>query len=288
VIAIGRARPTRQATVNMLLKICEVFGHWVGNGSAEAWLGRESKSCPFRAGPCNKGSIEKPLGICSIGGDSQATVVCPNRFLEGDHILRDAGRHAFGAGVRVAAVPEVRVLTIPGIRPRKIGKIDYMLAALDSDGRPTDFAALEVQAVYISGESIRPAFDHYMESRVAPDAARRPDFRSSAQKRLVPQLSLKVPIFRRWGKKFFVAVDESFFNELPKMQQVGSIENSEVTWLVYAFELRDGRIRMRLKRTVFTLWDEVMTALREGVAPKPSEMLGELAGGIKRARLVAT
>ncbi len=102
----------------------------------------------------------------------------------------------------------------------------------------------------------------------------------------MPQLSLKVPIFRRWGKKFFVAVDETFFAEMPVMREVDGVENSEITWLVYSFDKSGTEFKMRLKRVVFTHWDEVMAALREGVAPKPAEMLHELAAGLHRSRIV--
>lgn len=271
----------------MLLSIGETFGHSVDNLTDRAWRDRDAKRCPFRDARCNKGNNLDPLGICSFATSERATVVCPSRFLEGDIIFRDAARLAFGEGINTAAVPEVRVLTIPGVRPRKIGKIDFMLTALDASGKPCDFAALEIQSVYISGKSIRPAFEFYHTHRVLPpDSARRPDFRSSAQKRLMPQLSLKVPIFRRWGKKFFVAMDETFFDEMPPMRQLDSIDNSEVTWLVYGFERTGDSFRMALKRPIFTHWDEVVTALREGVAPKPFEMLSELEAGLPRARVV--
>jgi hypothetical protein len=271
----------------MLMRIGETFGHAVDVHSTAAWRDRQEKRCPFRNARCNKGNIEDPLGICSFANDAKGTVVCPSRFLEDNQVFRDAARLAFGAGVKTAAVPEVRVLTVPGPKPRKIGKIDFMLTALGDDGTPQDFAALEIQAVYISGKSIKPAFDHFLKHRKLPaDSSRRPDFRSSAQKRLMPQLSLKVPIFRRWGKKFFVAVDDTFFAELPHMREVDGVENSEVTWLVYGFDRTANRFAMNLKRAVFTHWDEVVTALREGTAPKPAEMLSELAAGLSRARIV--
>lgn len=271
----------------MLLQIGETFGHAVSNQSKQAWSDRIEKRCPFRDAPCNKGNSDDPLGICSFAASEKATAVCPSRFLEANQVFRDAARLAFGEGVQTAAVPEVRVLTIPGPKPRKIGKIDFMLTALDPDGKPQDFAALEIQAVYISGKSIKPAFHHYLKHKKLPaDASRRPDFRSSAQKRLMPQLSLKVPIFRRWGKKFFVAVDDTFFAELPRMREVDGVENSEVTWLVYGFDKKADRFVMSFRRAVFTHWDEVVTALREGIAPKPSEMLSELASNLGRARIV--
>jgi len=275
----------------MLLKIGEVFGHSVDNFSATANADRSAKNCPFRKARCNKGNNADPLGICSFSDGAAATVVCPARFQESLRLFADAGRLAFGPDRKVAAIPEIRVLRVevPGKPPRRIGKIDYMLAALDEKGTAVDFAALEVQAVYISGKSIRPAFDHFLEKKALPSfAERRPDFRSSAQKRLMPQLSLKVPVFRRWGKKFFVAVDQTFFDALPAMQTVDHIENSEVTWLVYPFKKYGKLFEMGTPKAVFTLWDEVVAALREGSAPKPGEMLAELQANIQRGHVVTT
>lgn len=72
----------------------------------------------------------------------------------------DAGREAFGSGKRVLVVPEYRLLDVPGKQKKKIGKVDYLIAELNDAGIPIDFAALEVQSVYISGKSVRPAFNH--------------------------------------------------------------------------------------------------------------------------------
>jgi hypothetical protein len=275
----------------MLLKIGEVFGHSVDNFSVMANADRDLKNCPFRKARCNKGNNLDPMGICSFSEGSTATVVCPARFQESLRLFADAGSLAFGPDRKVAAIPEIRVLRVdvPGKPARKIGKIDYMLASLDEKGTAMDFAALEVQAVYISGKSIRPAFDHFLKKKALPGLSeRRPDFRSSAQKRLMPQLSLKVPVFRRWGKKFFVAVDQTFFDALPAMQTVTDIENSEVTWLVYPFKKNGKVFEMGFPRVVFTLWDEVVAALREGSAPKPGEMLAELQANLQRAHVVTT
>jgi len=275
----------------MLLKIGEVFGHSVDNFSQTASTDRASKNCNFRKARCNKGNSTDPLGICSFSNGAAATVVCPARFQERLRLFADAGQLAFGPEKKVAVIPEIRVLRVevPGKSPRRIGKIDFMLAALDDNGNAVDFAALEVQAVYISGKSIRPAFNHFLDKKVLPEfAERRPDFRSSAQKRLMPQLSLKVPVFRRWGKRFFVAVDQTFFDALPAMPTVDHIENSEVTWLVYPFKKSGKIFEMGPPRAVFTLWDEVVAALREGSAPKPGEMLAELQANLQRAKVVTT
>lgn len=131
-------------------------------------------------------------------------MVCPARFREGGRVLRDAATAAFGPGKRVVALPEFRLLQLPESK-KKIGKIDYVVAQMNEREDAVDFAAVEVQAVYVSGKGSRGAFEHYLRTGGNhSDGRRRADFRSSAQKRLMPQLSLKVPVFRRWGKKFFV------------------------------------------------------------------------------------
>jgi hypothetical protein len=270
-----------------LLQIGEVFGHDTAVPATRPT--QKLHPCPFRGNECAKGNKTDPLGICSLTGGRVATVVCPVRFLEDGIMFRDAAKIAFGQGVTCVAVPEVRVLEVlrDGKR-KKIGKVDFLLARIEG-GKAIDFAALEVQAVYISGKTIRPAFDRYVRTGVLTDEGkRRPDFRSSAQKRLMPQLALKVPIFRRWGKRFFVATDSTFFSELPLMNPQ-SAGNSEVTWLSYDFERQpDGGYRMQTPKVIHTLWDDVETALREGKAPEKSELLEQLTESAARFPLFKT
>jgi len=104
----------------------------------------------------------------------------------------------------------------------------------------------------------------------------------------MPQLALKVPIFRRWGKKFFVAVDGTFFSELPtiKKQKPGS---GEVTWLAYDIERqKEGQYKMMPPSVVHTLWDDVEHALREGIAPEKSELMEQLSKDIYKFRSFLT
>jgi hypothetical protein len=262
------------------LQIGEVFGHDTAVPASASK--RKSGHCPFRNSPCTKGGISNPLGICSYSEGSLATVVGPVRFHEDHRIFHDAARIAFGNGKECVAVPEVRVLEVTnGPKKKKIGKVDFLLVHIE-DRKAIDFAALEIQAVYISGKTIRPAFDHYLNSgELLESGRRRTDFRSSGPKRLMPQLSLKVPIFRRWGKRFFVVVDSTFFAELPSIK--GQSEgNSEVTWLSYAIERqKNGGYKMQPPVVTHTLWDDVEHALREGEAPEKSAMLQFLTAKIR-------
>ena len=262
------------------MNISEVFGHGIGDHTEVAWADRMEKRCRFREGPCNKSSKTDPIGICSISDGVAAASLCPVRFLEGGRIFRDAARIAFGESATFAIFPEIRILQVPDPKKsgvlKKIGKVDFVLGRIDS-GSVTDFCAVEVQAAYFSGTETRSALKHFMANRSfgTLDTFRRPDFRSSAQKRLIPQLQLKVPVFRRWGKKFFVVVDSQFFRSLPEFRTT-TPANSELTWQVYPLAKSGETYQMQEVRPAFTEWADVETSLREARAPDPSEIIGEL------------
>lgn len=267
--------------------ISEVFGYGVDNQTEEAWESRRAKRCPFRDTPCTKSSKTDPIGICSLADGTTAASLCPVRFVERDLIFIDAARLAFGDGVEFGIFPEVRILKIEnedGGRDRKIGKVDYVLGRIE-DGEVIDFAAVEVQAVYFSGGETRSPLQFYMEHQVLDieNSDRRPDFRSSAQKRLVPQLQLKVPVFRRWGKRFFVVVDTQFFGALPPFAET-TRANSEVTWLAYPIERTGADYSLGDVRVVYSEWEEVRNALREGTPPEPNEIMAELQEKLDRKR----
>ncbi len=269
------------------MKIAEVFGFSVTDQSDAAWAARGARFCRFRNTPCTKASIIDPLGICSLSDGSNATSLCPVRFLDRQRIFGDAARIAFGAGSTFAAFPEIRILKLPGLVDgplKKIGKVDFLLGKV-VDGQVVDFAAVEVQAVYFSGGALKPAFKKFLATRSAENLNddRRPDFRSSAQKRLVPQLQLKVPVFRRWGKKFFVVVDAAFFGSLPTFERT-TAPNSEITWLAYPFAYGATGYELGEPDIVHSSWDDVQTSLREGRPPEPIEILEELQAKLQGRR----
>lgn len=272
-----------------LLQITEVFGTDGNDHTPSARDCRERKWCPLRNDRCNKGRLDDPLGVCTFGGEHQAGSVCPNRFLERDRVFLEIGRLAFGPDARLLVAPEMRILRTGGTRSRRIGKVDYILRRLAPDDSVTDFCALEVQAVYFSGRSIRPAFHEYLRTGILPgDSTRRLDYRSSAQKRLMPQLSLKVPVFRRWGRRFFVVVDSLFFESLPKMRGVSSLHNAEVAWAVYPIQRQDRGWRLGKVSIHCTTWDGVVSALREGQEPTPADIMGELSERRNGYRVLTT
>lgn len=97
---------------------------------------------------------------------------------------------------------------------------------------------LEIQAVYFSGPGMQSEFQRLLEDDEGqppfPDSVRRPDWRSSSAKRLMPQLQIKVPTLRRWGTKLAVAVDSAFFAAIggASAAPVRDLDEGEVIWLV--------------------------------------------------------
>ncbi len=112
------------------------------------------------------------------------------------------------------------------------------------------WCALEIQAVYFSGEKMRLLFEHIRNFAGSglpfPDRVRRPDYRSSGPKRLMPQLQIKVPTLRRWGKKMAVVVDAAFFRNLGSMRTVSDLSNADIAWFVASFDETRDPIRLMM------------------------------------------
>ena len=158
-------------------------------------------------------------------------IVCPNRFDEHDLMPRWLADIAGFEDVYVAR--EVPFMRAP-ITGREAGRIDIVLA--DSSAA-SDWYGLEIQAVYFSGDNMTNDFEELlMNDDAAPPkpGKRRPDWRSSSAKRLMPQLEVKAPTLRRWGKKLAVSVDLPFFMAIsgPSKHPSQDINEGDILWLV--------------------------------------------------------
>ncbi len=133
-----------------------------------------------------------------------------------------------------------------------VGRIDMVLVERESCASALNWCALEIQAVYFSGRSMNEEFRDiraYAGQRPPfPRQIRRPDYRSSGPKRLMPQLQIKVPTLRRWGKKMAVVVDKHFFASLGRMEEVDDLSNGDIAWFTVDFEEDDTGKRFRLVR----------------------------------------
>lgn len=164
-----------------------------------------------------------------------AVIVCPKRFQEGRLLVRWLADIVGFESDEAMLAHEVAFMwgTATG---KPAGKIDLVLAK--NAGQQLDWYGLEIQAVYFSGNAMRSEFtamqhdDH--TSPPFPDANRRPDWRSSSAKRLMPQLQVKVPTLRRWGSKMAVAVDRPFFAAIggPSGNASRDLNDGDVIWLV--------------------------------------------------------
>ena len=241
--------------------LAEVFGHLIDDQSAKADRYRSKRLCPFnnKVPNCTKDKAKNPLGVCSIYYQEKPVITCPIRFIEEWLITDDAASFFFKDDATWSSLTEVRLNDAHG---KTAGNIDVVLVAYEDDGRIYDFGALEVQAVYISG-NVRDPFAYYMEdpmARASMDWSTqpnypRPDYLSSSRKRLVPQLLFKGGIFHTWQKKTAVALNKGFYDTLPPMKSV-SKEKAEIAWLIYDLELIEDRDQ---KRYTLKKIDEVFT-----------------------------
>lgn len=198
---------------------------------ASAALGEKPPpDCPFQ---CGSPKCGKKGGVCSIGvGDKQPVITCPKRFEEGNLIPLWLSRIAGFANSYLA--PEVPFMKSPATG-RPAGRIDLVVSG---DEKASSWFGLEIQAVYFSGEGMRADFELLVENTdpvpPRPTAVRRPDWRSSSAKRLMPQLQVKAPTLRRWGTKLAVAVDLPFFEAIggPSASPSHDLNDGDIIWLV--------------------------------------------------------
>lgn len=254
--------------------LAEVFGFPTRNLSAEANSHRAGKLCPYNniVSTCTKTRKNDPLGVCSIFYDGSQTVICPVRFRENWKICQDAADFFFPRARHWSFLKEVRIKEKSG---KSAGNIDVVIVAHDEKGKVEDFGAVEVQAVYISGNINRP-FQFYIK-----DPLRRadfdwtsetgypgPDFLSSSRKRLVPQLAYKGKILRAWNKKLAVVIDRPFFETLPDLPRT-SAAKGEICWLVY--QLNGDRT----KRFTLDLEEKVVTGFTETISTLDTPEIGD-------------
>lgn len=254
--------------------LAEVFGFMTDDQSSTAHRYRSHRLCPFnnKVPNCTKDKAKNPLGVCSIMQNGKPVITCPVRFREDWLITDDAASFFFGDNVLWSSLTEVRLNDACG---KSAGNIDVVLVAYDEQGKVTDFGALEIQAVYISG-NVRDPFEHYMknpEFNFAMDWSEqpnypRPDFLSSSRKRLAPQLLFKGGILHTWKKKMAVAINKSFFDTLPSLKKVNKDE-ADIAWFIYDLDpVKDrdyDRYRLRKVDVVYTGFEEALLSITTAI-----------------------
>ena len=152
-----------------------------------------------------------------------------------------------------------------------VGRIDMILVKSNgAPGSPMDWVAVEVQAVYFSGKKMSIEFDYLRKTHGKLSMARekrRPDYRSSGVKRLMPQLQTKVPTLRRWGKKMAVIVDAPFFYSMGSMNRETHMSNADIVWLLVDFveDPTGERYRLEVIEEFYTTLESASLGLTGGV-----------------------
>lgn len=264
--------------------LAEVFGYLIKDTSAQAVRCRSKRLCPFnnKVPNCTKDKAENPLGVCSVYFEKKPVITCPIRFRENWIITDDAASFFFDEKANWSSLTEVRLNDGDG---KSAGNIDVVLVAYDDKGKIYDFGALEVQAVYISG-NIRNPFECYMQDPAGhidmdwstkPNYPR-PDYLSSSRKRLAPQLMFKGGILKAWNKKTAVALNKGFFKTLPKLKTVPK-GKADIAWFIYDLKITNnhGVEKYTLYKT-----DEVYTEFEPALIKITTATPGNLKEFIKQ------
>jgi len=260
--------------------LAEVFGYLTIDQGEKANRFRTHRLCPFnnKVPNCTKDKAKNPLGVCSIYQDDVPVITCPIRFREDWIIADDAASFFFDKTATWSSLTEVRMNDSKG---KSAGSIDVVLVAYDDNGKVYDFGALEIQAVYISG-NVREPFEHYIkdpQGRALMDWSKepnypRPDYLSSSRKRLVPQLLFKGGILHSWRKKTAVALNKGFFATLPNLEQVPK-SDADIAWLIYDLEMikekgqKSGRYSLKKVDEIFTKFEPALLSI---TTPSPGKI----------------
>ncbi|MDR5726588.1 MAG: NotI family restriction endonuclease [Terriglobia bacterium] len=255
--------------------------------------------CPFLSTLIPGARCNKASGVCSVrkyaaegsivAGDKVVTM-CPSRFIQSV----EPGKTLFSwiaekmlDTAKVTVVKETPFLRkIADVqRPTDIaedmaaeakeeekqaGRIDWILVNPETvSAGELEWCAVETQALYFSGARMRLEFDAYAHAPsdlLFPTGKRRPDYRSSGPKRLWPQLDVKVPVLRSWGKKIVVVVDRFFYSNMNRLADPSPRarsdkerrENADVAWFIVDY---DEHLHLTAGEVVFTSLDGSRIAL---------------------------
>lgn len=244
----------------MRFGVGEIYGHDFARLSPEeirrlSVVRHTDQPCPFRGANCNK-----KRGICTLrpyDRDAERGIVpaagplvtlCPERFKEAGIVQATVSEVLLGTPTP-SVVREIYFLQQPSQGDEDgepVGRIDNILIVPGSD--PLRWCAVELQAVYFSGKGMKSQYEEFARwvgpGIPWPNEVRRPDFRSSGPKRLMPQLQTKIPTLRRWGKKMAVVTDRAFFESMGSMREVRDISNCDIVWFVFDYEKTETGFRL--------------------------------------------
>jgi hypothetical protein len=237
-----------------------------------------SSECPFTGHACTKATDydeerdeTRPLGVCSASGpNGNPVITCPERF-KSNIVWEDLQEHLF---------PDARgeFFVLEEGKLGEAGRID-LIPVIHQGGRITDFAAVEIQSSYFSGDSIRDEFVDYMD-RIdngqppqPPQGYRQMDYRSCVDKRLLPQLEEKVEIIEAWQKKFGVILQKIAFDNSNIVRRIDRVREKDVTFFFFVYDYVEDspQYRLVLDEIFPTTLEQITMAIGESMAPDKDE-----------------
>jgi len=212
--------------------------------------------------------------VCTLyTSDHSPICVCPKRLFQAA-LAEDVVANAW-AGPR----PEHPTVAYE-VTMEKFGKVDMVIA----DVRPgthkvQQFVSVELQAVDITG-SYLPAYVALTNSRTLE---RRPTFNfnwANVQKRFVSQLIAKGYYHHQWGTRIVAVVQTELFRRMQKHARVPGVqlEESNIVFMLYDYQLSDGRLVLRLDEVVPTTHTNVMNAILYERPPSREQFEGRIIG----------
>lgn len=256
--------------------------------------------CPFLSNLVPAAVCNKTGGVCSIRKFeyqeeigttpvlSQSVVtICPSRFLatfpNGKNIFSWISSKTLNIEnpVVVKETPFLRkVSDLDNLgmddtdladekESKKAGRIDWIIVNPEQSKNDLDWVAIETQSLYFSGRGMESEWQGYFDTPDIvgfPKETRRPDYRSSGPKRLLPQLDVKVPVLRNWGKKVAVVIDRFFMESMDNLSddvikartEADKLNNAEVVWFVVDY---DPSLKMEPYKIFYTSLDNSRKAL---------------------------
>ncbi len=234
----------------------------------------------------------------ALGDPGALRCLCPHRFRERRVVDAWVGECLLGTKAPLA------VGEVPFLRPDSradgaladgpdgaeadsggsVGRIDSVL--IHPDLSHLHWCAVEMQAVYFSGPALSDDYPLILDPVTTgipfPGKTRRPDYRSSGPKRLMPQLQIKVPTLRRWGKKMAVVVDEAFFASLGRMDDVADVSNADIAWFVVGFDETGDSFRLVPRAVRYTTLERAVEGLTAGLPVTLDQFETEIKGKLGR------
>lgn len=246
---------------------------------AAAGKNEDTIPCPFKETLEGDAYCTKKGGVCTISEykedketgtitvEKTQVTTCPSRFID---FIDEQHTSIFSwvSEVMLGTSHPVILKEVPFLKGNA-GRIDWLIVDPSTiNDRDPHWCALETQALYFSGSKMDDEFEAYLSQpeKLHLPKTRRPDYRSSGPKRLWPQLQVKAPLLRSWGKKIAVIVDRYFCEQMKPIadaypeavNDAERLDNAEVVWFIVDY---DEQSRLIKDTVIFSTLEASKTAL---------------------------